>query len=81
MKSHPGIYIYISYHIQFDLEGAKSNIFDKVFRRTYSDDIDRFVTEEAPGEYKALFGEIQEKYFDVTGHLHYSATLNCKIGR
>ena len=31
MKSHPGIYIYISYHIQFDLEGAKSNIFDKVF--------------------------------------------------
>ncbi|MCP4110637.1 MAG: hypothetical protein GY749_34795, partial [Desulfobacteraceae bacterium] len=34
--------------------GVQDNIFDKVFRRSYSDDIDRFVTREAPDEYRKL---------------------------
>ncbi len=47
--------------------GVQDNIFDKVFRRSYSDDIDRFVTEEAPGEYKALFEDIQGRYRRLSG--------------
>ena len=47
--------------------GVQDNIFDKVFRRSYSDDIDKFVTEEAPGEYKALFEDIQGRYRRLSG--------------
>jgi len=47
--------------------GVQDNIFDKVFRRTYSDDIDRFVTEDAPSEYKALFEKLQRKYDSLKG--------------
>ena len=56
--------------------GVQDNIFDKVFRRSCSDDIDRFVTEEAPGEYKALFGEIQERYKRLSGtHSRYKGAF------
>lgn len=47
--------------------GVQDNVFDKVFRRVYSDDIDKFVTEEAPDEYRALFEEIQGKYETLVG--------------
>lgn len=47
--------------------GVQDNIFDKVFRRSYADDIDAFVTEEAPREYKALFDEILAKYRTLQG--------------
>ncbi|MCP4344057.1 MAG: hypothetical protein GY795_00845 [Desulfobacterales bacterium] len=56
--------------------GVRDNIFDKVFRRAYSDDIDRFVTEDAPGEYKALFREIQKKYQRLSGtHSRYKGAF------
>ncbi|MCP4107854.1 MAG: hypothetical protein GY749_20305 [Desulfobacteraceae bacterium] len=42
--------------------GVQDNIFDKVFTRSYSDDVDKYVTEEAPNEYKALFEKMQKKY-------------------
>ncbi|MCP4105539.1 MAG: hypothetical protein GY749_08385, partial [Desulfobacteraceae bacterium] len=47
--------------------GVQDNIFDKVFRRSYSDDIDRFITSEAPEEYRKLFKEIHEKYERLKG--------------
>jgi hypothetical protein len=47
--------------------GVQDNIFDKVFRRSYADDIDKFVTEEAPNEYKVLFKELQKKYKTLSG--------------
>ncbi|MCP4349514.1 MAG: hypothetical protein GY795_28870 [Desulfobacterales bacterium] len=48
-------------------KGVQDNVFDKVFRRSYSDDIDRFVNEEAPLEYKALFEDIQKRYKRLSG--------------
>ncbi len=47
--------------------GIRDNIFDKVFRRSYSDDIHLFVTKEAPEEYKKLFEEIRKKYERLRG--------------
>ncbi|MDM8550425.1 hypothetical protein QUF72_10120 [Desulfobacterales bacterium HSG2] len=47
--------------------GVQDNIFDKVFRRTYAEDIDEFVTREAPEEYRRLFEEISEKYERLRG--------------
>ncbi|MDM8523505.1 hypothetical protein QUF80_09060 [Desulfococcaceae bacterium HSG8] len=47
--------------------GVRDNIFDKVFRRSYSDDIHHFVTREAPEEYRKLFEEIREKYERLRG--------------
>ncbi len=47
--------------------GVRDNIFDKVFRRSNADDIDKFVTEEAPGEYKVLFEAILKKYNRLSG--------------
>ncbi len=47
--------------------GVQDNIFDKVFRCSYADDIDTFVTTEAPEEYKALFDDILTKYKSLQG--------------
>ncbi len=47
--------------------GVRDNIFDKVFRMSNADDIDKFVTEEAPGEYRALFETIMKKYKRLSG--------------
>ncbi|MCP4110194.1 MAG: hypothetical protein GY749_32505 [Desulfobacteraceae bacterium] len=47
--------------------GVQDNIFDKVFRRTYAEDIDGFVTREASEEYRQLFEEISEKYERLRG--------------
>ncbi len=47
--------------------GVQDNIFDKVFRRSYADDIETFVTQEAPNEYKALFEEILGRYNRLQG--------------
>ncbi len=47
--------------------GVQDNIFDKVFRRSYADDIDTFVTTEAPNEYKALFDAILTKHKSLQG--------------
>ncbi len=45
----------------------QDNIFDKVFRRSCSDDIDKFATRDAPDEYRRLFEEIQERYERLRG--------------
>jgi len=47
--------------------GVQDNIFDKVFRSKYSDDIEKFVIEEAPLEYWALFEDIQKRYKKLSG--------------
>lgn len=47
--------------------GVRDNIFDKVFRRSYAKDIDKFLAEEAPNEYKALFEDILKKYRAKSG--------------
>jgi hypothetical protein len=47
--------------------GVQDNVFDKVFRGLYSDDIDKFINQEAPGEYKKLFEHISEKYKKLSG--------------
>ncbi|MEE4359405.1 MAG: hypothetical protein V2I97_23235 [Desulfococcaceae bacterium] len=51
--------------------GVGDNIFDKVLRRTYSDDIDHFVAEEAPGEYRQLFENLGEKYRKLSGEYNH----------
>ena len=56
--------------------GVRDNIFDKVFRRSYSDDIHHFVTREAPDEYKALFNEISARYDRLRGeHSRYKGAF------
>ncbi len=56
--------------------GVQDNIFDKVFRRSYADDIDTFVTEEAPNEYKTLFEEILTKQKRLQGeHNRYKGAF------
>ena len=47
--------------------GVQDNIFDKVFRSLYSDDIDNFITHEAANEYKQLFEELTKKYKSLSG--------------
>ena len=47
--------------------GIQDNIFDKVFRRSYTEDIDNFVTKEAPEEYKQLFDKLSKKYKSLSG--------------
>ncbi|MCP4350526.1 MAG: hypothetical protein GY795_34080 [Desulfobacterales bacterium] len=47
--------------------GVRDNIFDKVFRRSYTDDIDKFLTEEAPDEYRELFEKISGEYKKLMG--------------
>jgi len=52
-------------------KGVGDNIFDKVFRRSYSDDISKFITYEAPKEYKELIDKWEEKYKQIQGKLNY----------
>ena len=56
IEEHYGVY-----------RGVQDNIFDKIFRRNYTDDIDKFISEEAPNEYKALFEKMQKKYKRLSG--------------
>ncbi len=52
---------------RFQYRGVQDNIFDKVFRSRYAEDIDTFVTQDAPQEYQALVEEIQAKYKTLQG--------------
>ncbi len=47
--------------------GVRDNIFDKVFRRSYSDDIHRFVTTEAPAENRALLEKLRKDHKRLLG--------------
>ena len=64
--------------IEKDLQyrGVQDNIFDKVFRSCYADDIDKFMTVEAQEEYKTLFETLQEKYKSLSGeHNRYKGAF------
>jgi hypothetical protein len=52
---------------RFQYSGVQDNIFDKVFRSRYADDIDQFTAEEVLHEYKALFDNLVEKYKKLSG--------------
>jgi len=61
---------------RFQYRGVQDNIFDKVFRSRYSDDIDRFVSRKASEEYKALFEGLREKYKSLSGeHNRYKGAF------
>ena len=61
---------------RFQYRGVQDNIFDKVFRSRYADDIDTFVTKEAPEEYRALFKEMQKRYDRLQGtHNRYKGAF------
>ncbi len=48
----------------------------KVFRSRYADDIDRFVTQEASEEYKALFEKLLERHKSLSGeHNRYKGAF------
>lgn len=61
---------------RFQYRGVQDNIFDKVFRSRYADDIDRFVTREVSDEYRALFEKLREKYQSLSGeHNRYKGAF------
>jgi hypothetical protein len=51
----------------FYYQGVRDNIFDKVFRSRYADDIQEFDPLEITNEYKALFEEYKKKYKALEG--------------
>ncbi|MEA1966995.1 MAG: hypothetical protein U9N77_02065 [Thermodesulfobacteriota bacterium] len=51
----------------FFYQGVQDNIFDKVFRGRYADDIEEFDPKEITNEYKALFAESQKQYRKLMG--------------
>ncbi len=56
----------------FYFQGVRDNIFDKVFRGRYADDITEFDPREITNEYKALFEKILSAYRKLSGkHNHY----------
>lgn len=54
----------------FQYKGVGDNIFDKVFRSVYQEEIEAFDEKEIRNEYKALFDEYQEKYHQLLGRLN-----------
>ncbi len=48
-------------------QGVQDNIFDKVFRSEYGEDIDEFVAQGLRNEYKAMLEELQVKYNSLLG--------------
>ena len=48
-------------------QAVQDNIFDKVFRGMYAEDIETFDPQEISNEYKALFEEAQQKYRQLLG--------------
>ncbi len=51
----------------FKYQGVQDNIFDKIFRSEYGNDIDEFVPDGARNEYKQLFEELLKKYKSLSG--------------
>ncbi len=48
-------------------QGVQDNIFDKVFRSEYGDDIDDFVPRGLRQEYKSLLADLQKRYNTLLG--------------
>ena len=51
----------------FFYQGVQDNIFDKVFRGKYADDIEAFDPKEITNEYKALFEKSKKQYHKLLG--------------
>ncbi len=51
----------------FYYRGVQDNIFDKVFRGEYADDIRNFDPKEITQEYKALYEQAKQDYWEVLG--------------
>ncbi len=56
----------------FQYHGVRDNIFDKVFRGVYQEEIDAFDEKEIRNEYKALFEEYRHKYYQMLGKMNRS---------
>ncbi|MBF0201046.1 MAG: hypothetical protein HQK66_06995 [Desulfamplus sp.] len=54
----------------FQYQGVEDNIFDKVFRGVYQEEIEGFDEKEIRNEYKALFDEYKQKYHQLLGRLN-----------
>ncbi len=55
----------------FRYKGVSDNIFDKVFRGVYAEEIEGFDPAEITNEYKELFDKIQKKYRKLQGKHNY----------
>ncbi len=55
----------------FRYKGVSDNIFDKVFRGVYAEEIEDFDPAEITNEYKELFDKIQKKYKKLQGKHNY----------
>ncbi|MCP4403027.1 MAG: hypothetical protein GY801_37695 [bacterium] len=56
----------------FYYQGVRDNIFDKVFRGMYADDIQEFDPSEITNDYKALFEREQQKFRQLIGKFNYT---------
>jgi len=56
----------------FYYRGVRDNIFDKVFRGIYADDIQEFDPQDITNDYQALFEKERKKYRQILGKLNYT---------
>ena len=59
----------------FFYQGVQDNIFDKVFRGMYGDDIAAFTPETIPNEYQALYEQAQKEYQALLGKYNQTKGL------
>jgi len=55
----------------FYYQGVQDNIFDKVFRGQYADDIEEFDPSEITRDYKAPFEDIRRQYNSLSGEYNH----------
>jgi hypothetical protein len=59
----------------FYYQGVQDNIFDKVFRSKYEDDIKAFDPQDIIKEYKEMLTNWKQKYYEIRGKYSYSKGL------
>jgi hypothetical protein len=59
----------------FDYQGVRDNIFDKVFRGVYQKDIQTFDPQEITNEYKALYEKAKQDYQELLGRANQTKGL------
>ncbi len=55
----------------FYYRGVQDNIFDKVFRSQYADEIEEFDPQDITNEYRAMFAEAKKQYHQLSGEYNY----------
>ncbi len=55
----------------FYYRGVQDNIFDKVFRSQYADEIEAFDPQDITNEYRAMFVEAKKQYHQLSGEYNY----------